>query len=144
MANMTAFVGEILEGMGEPKVVKGELYGSIGRLPDWLERNDYSSCDPFEPKYYDHSSLPPDIQCYSQPIDTLAFFSDRDPESLPLAIIVARWTMRNVQDKSGYFYYRRYSRWLVDKTPTLLFGKATMLCAVSRLHNQLSNDARFV
>ena len=33
------------------------------------------------PKYYNHKILPLDIQCCSQAIDTLVFFSDRDPES---------------------------------------------------------------
>ena len=33
------------------------------------------------PRYYDHKTLPIDIQCSSQAIDTLVFFSDRDPEA---------------------------------------------------------------
>ena len=60
------------------------------------------------------------------------FFHDRDPESLPLALKVAQWTIENMQDRSGYFYYRRYSPWLVNKTPTLHWGQATMLCALAR------------
>jgi hypothetical protein len=45
------------------------------------------------PRYYDHKTLPLDIQCSSQAIDTLVFFHDRDPESLPLALKVAQWTI---------------------------------------------------
>jgi polysaccharide biosynthesis protein VpsJ len=96
------------------------------------------------PKYYNHKVLPLDIQCSSQAIDTLVFFSDRDSESLPLALKVAQWTIKNMQDRSGYFYYRRYSSWLVNKTPTLHWGQATMLCALGGLYQQISNDARFV
>lgn len=96
------------------------------------------------PRYYNYKTLPIDIQCCSQAIDTLVFFSDRDPESLPLASKVAQWTIKNMQDRSGYFYYRRYSKWLVNKTPTLHWGQATMLCALGGLYNQLSKDARFV
>jgi polysaccharide biosynthesis protein VpsJ len=92
------------------------------------------------PKYYNHKTLPLDIQCCSQAIDTLSFFSDRDPESLPLALKVALWTIENMQDPSGYFYYRRYSPWLVNKTPTLHWGQATMLCALGGLYKQLSSD----
>jgi hypothetical protein len=88
------------------------------------------------PKYYQDKTLPLDIQCSSQAIDTLAFFSDRDPEALSLALKVARWTIANMQDRTGYFYYRRYSRWLVNKTPTLHWGQATMMCALAGL-NQL-------
>jgi polysaccharide biosynthesis protein VpsJ len=89
------------------------------------------------PRYYDYKALPIDIQCCSQAIDTLVLFSDRDPQSLSLALKVAAWTIENMQDSSGYFYYRRYSRWLVNKTPTLHWGQATMLCALAGLYKSL-------
>jgi hypothetical protein len=89
------------------------------------------------PRYYCHKTLPIDIQCCSQAIDTLVFFSDRDPESLSLALRVAQWTIEHMQDRTGYFYYRRYSRSLVNKTPTLHWGQATMLCALAGLYKSL-------
>ena len=89
------------------------------------------------PRYYDYKTLPLDIQCSSQAIDTLVFFNDRDPENLPLALSVAKWTIDNMQDLTGYFYYRRYSPWLVNKTPTLHWGQATMLCALAGLYKLL-------
>jgi hypothetical protein len=89
------------------------------------------------PRYYDYKTLPLDIQCSSQAIDTLVFFRDRDPESLPLALKVAHWTIANMQDRSGYFYYRRYSPWLVNKTATLHWGQATMMCALAGLYRLL-------
>jgi rhamnogalacturonyl hydrolase YesR len=89
------------------------------------------------PRYYDHKTLPLDIQCSSQAIDTLVFFKDRDPEALPLALKVAQWTIQNMQHRSGYFYYRRYSSWLVNKTPTLHWGQATMMCALAGLYQSL-------
>lgn len=89
------------------------------------------------PRYYDRKTPPLDIQCSSQAIDTLVFFRDRDPESLPLALKVAQWTIKNMQDRTGYFYYRRYSKWLVNKTPTLHWGQATMMCALAGLYQCL-------
>lgn len=86
------------------------------------------------PRYYNHKTLPLDIQCCSQAIDTLVFFRDRDTESLSLALKVAQWTIENMQDPTGYFYYRRYSRQIVNKTPTLHWGQATMLCALAGLY----------
>ena len=86
------------------------------------------------PKYYNHKTLPIDIQCCSQAIDTLVFFHDRDSESLSLAMKIARWTIEHMQDRTGYFYYRRYGRWLVNRTPTLHWGQATMLCALAGLY----------
>jgi len=85
------------------------------------------------PRYYSHKTMPLDIQCSSQAIDTLVLFRSMDPESVDLAAKVARWTIENMQDRSGYFYYRRYSPWLVNKTPTLHWGQATMFCALAGL-----------
>jgi hypothetical protein len=89
------------------------------------------------PRYYHHKTRPVDIQCCSQAIDTLVFFHDRDPESLALALKVANWTIKHMQDRSGYFYYRRYSQSIVNKTPTLHWGQATMLCALAGLYKLL-------
>jgi hypothetical protein len=89
------------------------------------------------PKYYCQKTLPLDIQCSSQAIDTLVFFHDRDPEALPLALKVAQWTIEQMQDRTGYFYYRRYSHGIVNKTPTLHWGQATMLCALAGLYKRL-------
>jgi hypothetical protein len=89
------------------------------------------------PKYYNNKTLPIDIQCCSQAIDTLVYFSDADSESLPLALKIAKWTIEHMQDRTGYFYYRRYSKRLVNKTPTLHWGQATMLSALAGLYKAL-------
>jgi hypothetical protein len=54
---------------------------------------------------------------------------DRDLESLFLAGSVARWTIEHMQDRTGYFYYRRGKQ-----TATLNWGQATMLCAFAGLY----------
>jgi hypothetical protein len=90
------------------------------------------------PRYYDNKTLPLDIQCASQAIDTLVFFSDIDKGALELAGRVARWTIEHMQDPSGYFYYRRYNG-VINKTPTLHWGQATMLCALAGLYNCLAD-----
>lgn len=89
------------------------------------------------PRYYDNKTLPIDIQCSSQAIDTLVFASNRDPEAIALALKVASWTIENMQDISGYFYYRRYSHGVVNKTPTMHWGQATMMCALAGLYSSL-------
>ena len=89
------------------------------------------------PRYYDHKTQPIDIQCGSQAIDTLVFFRNVDSESTKLALKVARWTIAHMQDSSGYFYYRRYPAGIVNKTPTLHWGQATMLCALAGLYKAL-------
>jgi rhamnogalacturonyl hydrolase YesR len=89
------------------------------------------------PKYYNHKTLPIDIQCSSQAIDTLVFHSDRDPDSLALALKVAHWTIEHMQDRTGYFYYRRYPLGIANKTATLHWGQATMLAALAGLYRAL-------
>jgi hypothetical protein len=89
------------------------------------------------PKYYHSRTYPVDIQCAAQAIDTLAWFSDLDPDCLPLAKRVAAWTIRNMQDSDGHFYYRQYPL-IKAKTPMLHWGQATMFKALSRLFLVLS------
>ena len=89
------------------------------------------------PRYYDRKKLPLDIQCCSQAIDTLVFYREQDPEAIPLALKVANWTIKNMQDSTGYFYYRRYEMGIVNKSATLHWGQATMLCALSGLYRCL-------
>jgi rhamnogalacturonyl hydrolase YesR len=84
------------------------------------------------PKYYHNRTYPVDIQCVAQAIDTLALFSNRDPECRALAAKVAAWAIRNMQDRKKYFYYRQYPM-LRAKTPMLHWGQATMFKALARL-----------
>jgi hypothetical protein len=91
------------------------------------------------PKYYHSRTYPVDIQCSSQAIDTLAWFSDLDPECLPLARKVAAWTIRNMQDRDGHFYYRQYP-FIKAKAPMLHWGQATMFKALSRLYLVLQSS----
>ena len=92
------------------------------------------------PKYYNDHTYPIEIQCASQSIETLSYFADYEDSSLALAMTVAEWTIINMQDKSGYFYYRKY-RWMRNKTPMLHWGQATMFCALSRLFYTLMTKA---
>jgi hypothetical protein len=84
------------------------------------------------PKYYHTRTYPVDIQCAAQAIDTLAFVSDNDTESLELARQVAAWTIPNMQDGKGYFYYREYPI-MKARTPMLHWGQGTMFKALAHL-----------
>ena len=88
------------------------------------------------PKYYHNKIYPVDIQSASQSIDTLCFFSEIDSEAIKLAKTVAEWTIRNMQDSSGYFYYRILP-WKRVKIPMIHWGQATMLSALSHLYLKL-------
>jgi rhamnogalacturonyl hydrolase YesR len=86
------------------------------------------------PKYYANRTYPIDIQCASQAIESLVLLGRvrRDPSILALARKVAEWTVTNMQDESGFFYFRRLP-FAINRTPTLHWGQATMLNALATL-----------
>ena len=90
------------------------------------------------PKYYHAQTFPVDIQCAAQSIDTLALLSQRDPSCLELAVKVAAWTIRNMQDREGYFYYRQYP-FVKAKIPMLHWGQATTFKALAHLFGRLES-----
>ena len=85
------------------------------------------------PKYYNYKTYPIDIQCASQAIQTLIRLKEYDKGSPELAEKVALWTIRNMQDKKGYFYFRKYPS-MINKTPMFHWGQATMLSGLSYLY----------
>lgn len=91
------------------------------------------------PRYYDRKMRPLDIQCSSQGIQTLVNLRELHPQSLELALKVAHWTIANMQDETGYFYYRKYPL-ITNKTPTLHWGQATMFAALALLDQHLSDN----
>ena len=89
------------------------------------------------PKYYHNRVYPVDSQCISQSIDTLAYFADVEEAALPLAKKVAKWTIDNMQDKDGHFYYRQYPFFIKAKTPMLHWAQATTYKALTLLLSKL-------
>ncbi len=88
--------------------------------------------DSGRPRYYHDRTYPVDIQCASQAVDTFAFFSDEDPESLRLAERVAAWTLAGMQAADGHFFYRQYPL-LTARTPYFHWGQSTMYKALNHL-----------
>jgi len=91
----------------------------------------------FEPggrvKYYFNQAPPTDIQCASQAIDTLVFFSDTDPQALSVARRAAAWVADHMQAKDGHFYFRLYPFGIANKAPMIHWGQATMYKALASL-----------
>lgn len=93
------------------------------------------------PRYYHNKTYPIDIQCAAQAIDTFSFFSRDERDALNMAKKVATWTINNLRDKSGYFYYRRYPM-MTAKTPYFHWGQATMFKALAHLLLVLESKPR--
>jgi hypothetical protein len=83
------------------------------------------------PRYTDARTLPVDIQCAAQCIDTLSYFGD-----LSMAWQVAEWTIEHMQDRDGHFHYRDLG-WMKIKTPMFHWGQATMFKALAQLAERL-------
>jgi uncharacterized protein YyaL (SSP411 family) len=88
--------------------------------------------DEMIPKIRPDSTYPIDIHSCAQAIITFYELSDFNGKYLQIAKKVANWTIRNMQDEEGYFYYRIY-RNHVDKTPYIRWGEAWMMRGLSYL-----------
>lgn len=89
------------------------------------------------PKYYHDKVYPIDSQCAAQAIETLSRFAEIEDGSLGLAVKVADWTIDNMQDKKGYFYFRKYPM-IKAKTPMLHWAQATTFRAFSLLLDKIA------
>ncbi len=112
-----------------PNLLKGiEFYKANLFLPDGT------------PKYYNNKIYPIDIQCAAQAIQTFSILSAMDRKYLDMAIKIAKWTIGNMQDESGYFYYRKY-KFFVNKIPYMRWGESTMLVALAHLMKVLASTS---
>lgn len=91
------------------------------------------------PKFYWDRLGAVDIQCAGQALDSLIFYGDEYPKAVEIAKKVAVWTVANMQDKDGYFYFRKH-RYVMSKMPMLHWGQSTMLSGLSSLYLHLATD----
>ena len=81
------------------------------------------------PKYYDNQQYPIDIHCPGQLLVTLHRLHKFEEYS-GLAEKVLDWTIRNMQDKKGYFYYQLKTG-ISSKIPYMRWSNAFMFYAMS-------------
>lgn len=75
---------------------------------------------------------PVDIHNQAQGIITFVKLADLDPGFLPFAHTIADWTVREMQDEAGYFYYRKHRRF-TNKIPYMRWSQAWMMLALAYL-----------
>ncbi len=75
---------------------------------------------------------PVDIHHQAQGIITFSKLNHLDPSYGPFAARIARWTVANMQDRRGYFYYRKGRMW-VNKISYMRWAQAWMMVALSQL-----------
>ncbi|WP_291321954.1 hypothetical protein [Desulfonatronospira sp.] len=79
---------------------------------------------------------PVDIHNQSQGIITFALLKEYHPDYLDFAKTIAHWTIENMQDKKGYFYYRKYPLF-TNKIPYIRWSQAWMMLALSEAHGAI-------
>jgi hypothetical protein len=84
------------------------------------------------PKYYHDTLYPADAHAAATAIVTLVELQELDPEALQLAEKIAAWTIRNLRDRTGFFYYQR-RRFHTVHTPFMRWTQSWMLYALARL-----------
>jgi hypothetical protein len=84
------------------------------------------------PKYYHDSLYPADAHAAATAIITLLEFQEIDGDAKPLAEKIAAWTISNLRDDCGFFYYQR-RRFHTVRTPYMRWTEGWMLYALARL-----------
>ena len=84
------------------------------------------------PKYYANKLYPIDIHSPAAAIAVMSELRTLDPRLLPMARKVAEWTVHNMLDERGFFYYQ-LRRGRIVKTPFMRWGQAWMAYALARL-----------
>lgn len=75
---------------------------------------------------------PIDIHNQAQGIITFSKLGFLNDEYLEFAKLITNWTIHNMQDNSGYFYYQKY-KYFANKTPHMRWGQAWMMLALATL-----------
>jgi hypothetical protein len=84
------------------------------------------------PKYYHDDLYPADAHAGASAIVTFLELADIDENSIELAEHVAAWTIKNLRDERGFFYYQK-RRFYTVKKPYMRWSQAWMLYALARL-----------
>ncbi len=87
------------------------------------------------PKYYHDELYPADAHAAATAIVTFLELRGLDRDAMALAQKIAHWSVRNLRDKRGFFYYQR-RRFYTVRTPFMRWTEAWMLYALARLSEE--------
>jgi len=80
------------------------------------------------------NEYPVEIHNQSQGIITLTRLAYLSPDYSVFAATIANWTIKNMQSKKGFFYYKKYPLYTI-KTPFMRWSQAWMFLALTELKN---------
>src|SRR5438105_779115 len=93
------------------------------------------------PKYFPDRLYPADIHTAASAIVALVELRGRIPGTLMLAEQIANWTVENLRDVRGYFYYQR-RRFYKVRIPYMRWSEGWMTYALARLREAVQNRER--
>jgi hypothetical protein len=88
------------------------------------------------PKYFPDHLYPVDIHSAASAIIALIELRRHIPNTLLLAKEIANWTLDNLRDEQGFFYYQKRRSFTV-KIPYMRWSQAWMMYALARLREAL-------
>src|SRR5919112_1517577 len=83
------------------------------------------------PKYYHRTAHPADAHSAGAALVALAELKEREPDAHELAGRVADWTLRELRDPRGFFYYQK-RRLRTVRTPYMRWSQAWMAYGIAR------------
>jgi len=86
-----------------------------------------------ESKMTASEKYPINIHSCAQGIITFQELADYDKVNIKISEKVAEWTIKHMQDPTGYFYHQINRKGYVDRTPYIRWGQAWMILALSYL-----------
>jgi hypothetical protein len=84
------------------------------------------------PKFTPDRDYPADAHSAGAALAALAELKSLSPDALPLAKKIAHWSLENLRDPRGFFYYQRRRTHTV-RTPYMRWSQAWMLYGLARL-----------
>ncbi len=123
--------GYIIDGLlaylpysDDQETIRTSIASASDYYQNILFRNDGRS-------YYRYPApYPVDIHNQAQGIITFSKLSYLDRNYLNIANKIASWTVRNMQDRSGYFHYQKWPI-ITNKIPHMRWGQAWMMLALA-------------
>ena len=91
-------------------------------------------------KYYHDTLYPVDTHAAATAIVSFLDLSELDRNALPKAEQIAAWSISNLRDRRGFFYYQR-RRFHTVRTPFMRWTQAWMLYALARLLEEKEKTA---
>ena len=82
------------------------------------------------PKYYPNQIFPIDIHC---PAQAVVFFSRMGEEFQQFTDRILRWMVLNMQDKAGFFYFRKH-RFFTNRIPYMRWSQAWAFHALTEYY----------